>query len=280
MARISLATQATVTNPTNALKVVQAIFTEERMRKLSGDTLIFERETNLNKTKEKGDAVDHIIPLSLGGTNSDKNTRYISAEANQEKAKLETSLARKLASGEITGAEARKQVKNFINNNIDEFVPSSGSTETDSNTESTGESTGKIYKLTNEKTGKDTEIDLTFPEYPKMTGLTETDKALKSTYYSALSKIKTNAGKLYKAGQITAQEYNDILVKIKGNKSKSGSGKAKTKSKGGKITIKSSKYDIPKINIKFQSPTSTVKLKSVPKIKISKTDNRKYTIKA
>lgn len=157
-------------------------------------------------------------------------------------------------------------------------MPSSGSTETDSNTESTGESTGKIYKLTNEKTGKDTEIDMTFPVYPKLTGLTETDKELKADYYSALSKIKTNAGKLYDAGKITAQEYEDILVKIKGNKSKSG--KKSTKSKGGKITIKAPKYNIPKISVKFQETPSTIKLKSAPKIKVSSSNQRRYTIKA
>jgi len=262
MERISLATKATVTNPTNALKVIQAIFTEEKMRKLSGDTLIFERETNLNKTKEKGDAVDHIIPLSLGGDNSDKNKRYISAEANQEKAKLETSLARKLANNEITGKEARKQIKNFMDKYSADFTPT---TSTEATSETTTESTGKIYKITNKETGKDTEIDLTFPEYPKLTGLTEADKALKSSYYSALSKIKTNATKLYNDGQLKAEEYNDILTKVSTSKSKSGSGK--TKSKGGKITIaktpeaKVIKIKLPTIKLPQNTLKSNIKVK-------------------
>jgi len=48
-----------------------------------------------------------------------------------------------------------------------------------------------------------------------------------------------------------------------------------------KLTAKITKYESPKANIKFSSPrASKFKLKPSPKIKITKTDNRKYTIKA
>jgi len=57
-----------------------------------------------------------------------------------------------------------------------------------------------------------------------------------------------------------------------------GTGSKKSKKK---VAFKVTKYNIPKFNIKISSPTaSKFKLKSPPKIKISKTDNRKYTIKA
>jgi hypothetical protein len=84
------------------------------MRKLSGDTLVLERMQYLNQTPQKGDVVDHIVPLSLGGDNSVGNLRYISKEANDAKAKLETKLARQIKNGEISMQEARQQVADWV----------------------------------------------------------------------------------------------------------------------------------------------------------------------
>jgi hypothetical protein len=92
---------------------VKAIFTQERMRRISGNALIFERKTDLN-TKHNGMVVDHIVPLGLGGDNSAENTRYITPQANSAKAKLETELIKKLKAGTITKEEARRQVKAWV----------------------------------------------------------------------------------------------------------------------------------------------------------------------
>jgi len=110
-AKVKLAAQGIGVDPVNTIK---AIFTQERMRKISGDAMILERMNNLNLTPKKGDQRDHIIALSLGGDNSRKNLVYISAEANQAKGVLETKLARQLKNGEITKKEARKKVKVWV----------------------------------------------------------------------------------------------------------------------------------------------------------------------
>jgi hypothetical protein len=92
---------------------VKAIFTQERMRRISGNALILERKVDLN-TKHNGMVVDHIIPLGLGGDNSAENTRYITPQANSAKAKLETELIKKLKAGTIIKEEARRQVKAWV----------------------------------------------------------------------------------------------------------------------------------------------------------------------
>lgn len=113
MGKISLAAQGLTKDPKNTIK---AIFTEEVMRKITNDTLIFERKTNINPGKE-GYHVDHTIPLSLGGDNSPENLVVYEKEAKAKKDILEAKLWRQLDNGEITDKEARKQIQSFIDSN-------------------------------------------------------------------------------------------------------------------------------------------------------------------
>ena len=103
------------------------------------------------------------------------------------------------------------------------------------------------------------------------------DKKLKSSYKSAITKRINNIVKLYEDGQLSAIEANKLISELK---TQSGTGTKKTK-KAKKITFKvSSPKALPKINIKISSPVSKIKLKSAPKVKLSTSSNRKYTIKA
>jgi len=135
--KIYLATMGIGVDPENTIK---AIFTEERMRKISGNAMILERKEYLN-TAKNGLVVDHIIPLALGGDNSDKNLRWITNDANQAKATLETKLAKELKNGTITKEAARVQITDWIKKYgqgqpykstslLDSFIPKAYAAET------------------------------------------------------------------------------------------------------------------------------------------------------
>lgn len=101
-----------IKDPTNTL---EALFTDERLRKVNGDTAIFERQLGLDKQDlgNKDTQVDHKVALALGGSNNQNNLEIISAEDNAKKGVLETRLMRQVAAGEITKAEAQKQELNW-----------------------------------------------------------------------------------------------------------------------------------------------------------------------
>ena len=244
--KISLASKGIGVDPINTIK---AIFTEERMRKLSGDGMILERKQFLNKTPQQGDAVDHIIPLSLGGDNSEDNLRYISKEANIAKAKLETKLAKQLKEGTITKDIARKEILNWIEN----YDPTT------------------IYEYKDDN-NKSKIINLSPIKEPKFTGNTELDKKLISKYNSAITTQSNNIVKLYELGQITKEEAEkklQVLIKQKSTSSKKSSGK--------KIKIRAT----PKLKIKAIS-TKSIKPKKITfkklKIKSGITKAKVYKI--
>jgi hypothetical protein len=122
------------------------------------------------------------------------------------------------------------------------------------------------------------DVQIKIPEVPKYTGMTELDKQLKSKYTSALSTAKTNIGKLYLDGQLTAQEANDAIQSLT---SASGSGGKKVA--GLKPTFK--KYTIKKPKLaKFAKPKKTkvpklAKIKSLPKNKVKKLQAKMINIK-
>lgn len=235
--KIVLAAQGIGVDPENTIK---AIFTEERMRKISGNAMILERQQFLNTTKDKTDAVDHIIPLSLGGTNDPSNLRYISKEANAEKAKLESKLSKELSQGKITKEEARKQVQDWVSKY------DTGARKTDL----------KIQIKGSKKT-----IDTTFtPVQPNKTGNETIDKTAMSEYNSAIAKKARDIYQQYKlsasgeikpgeTGYMTAEMADSELKKLEEMKQ---STKTKTK-KPKKITIKKVSPKRRTINIKSQN---------------------------
>lgn len=108
--RVHLAAQGITKDPKN---VIKAIFTEERLRKIEGDAVILEREQYLNNLDDDNLQVDHIIPLGLGGDNSDSNLQVLEKDVKAKKDKLEKQLISQLQNGEITRKEAQKQIKAY-----------------------------------------------------------------------------------------------------------------------------------------------------------------------
>jgi len=229
--KVKLAAQGIGADPLNTIK---AIFTEERMRKISGNALILEREESLNKTPSEDDAVDHIIPLSLGGDNSKSNLRYISKEANREKAKLETKLARQLANKEITKSEARKQIKEWVDTYESGSTYTSADTSTDTEKSSTSESTptyeGGYIEYTVGESKKKVKKTISMP---KLTSNNELNKKIISDYKSDLTDYENYIMYQYESGAITEEKAGLELERIAyikkalSNVTKSGSGKAK-----------------------------------------------------
>ena len=96
---------------------INAIASGQPIRKIRGSTVILERQNDLGLL-DKGDKntqVDHVIALSLGGTNAKDNLQIISAADNIAKGHVETYLSKLLASGEITKKEAQQRDLNWRN---------------------------------------------------------------------------------------------------------------------------------------------------------------------
>lgn len=256
---------------------LNAIKTGQPIRKVRGDAVVVERLKGLD-TLDQGDQatqVDHIVAVSLGGTNDESNLQIISKQENQAKGVVDTYLANLLDKGLIKKVEAQERDLNWRNeiSNLPisekKKIETIMSKEPEPMKENVSETiltklSSKEYEpIYNEDTKTYSNVTIKIPEYPKLTGQTELDKKLKSKYSSALTTARNNITKLYLDGQITAKEAEEALIALNNKKSSTG----KSKSKGGKITI--AKTPEPKV-IKFKLPTiklPTNTLKSNIKIK-------------
>jgi len=102
-----------VKDPANTLR---ALFTPEHLRKVVGNATILERKDFLSLL-DKGNTstqVDHIIPLTLGGTNDMSNLRVISKEDNAKKAIVEEKLFKLLESGAIRKKDAQQMIREYV----------------------------------------------------------------------------------------------------------------------------------------------------------------------
>lgn len=110
--QVALYGKGLVTDPKNTL---EALLTSERLRKINGDTAIFERKKGLGSL-DNGDTatqVDHRLALALGGSNNPDNLQVLGATENALKGRVEVMLMKKVASGEITKAEAQERDRNW-----------------------------------------------------------------------------------------------------------------------------------------------------------------------
>lgn len=105
-----------ITDPKQTLK---ALFTEERLRDVVGPTgkgvVRLERQKFLSLLDkgDKGKVIDHIIPLTLGGTNDPSNLRIVPEGLNKEKAKEEIRLLNLIKQGKMTRKQAQTEIRKF-----------------------------------------------------------------------------------------------------------------------------------------------------------------------
>lgn len=276
----NLFTKSVTTDPKAAMN---ALLTGNPIRKISdGNIVVLERENDVG-SYDLGDTtsqVDHAIPLSLGGTNEVRNLQILSNEEHAIKTKTDMYLLDQVQSSQMSLKEAQEKAKNWRDTalSLPKDAQSQMIDEIDSESPDKQSDGSQVYKLVSD-TGNVTLVDLGTPiKQPEYTGFDAIDKKLKSSYKSAITKRINNIVKLYEDGQLSAKEANKLIGELNTQYS-SGTGTKKKSKK--KITFKvTSPKALPKITLKISSPVSSVKLKSAPKIKLSKTDNRKYTIKA
>jgi hypothetical protein len=255
--------KATITDP---LATIQAVIGGNPVRKVTGNAVILERKQGLGGLDEgdKITQVDHIIPLSLGGTNEQSNLQIITAQENMAKAKIEVQLGKQLASGQITKKQAQEKIKNWRDE-----IPNLPKTE---QIQLAQDLTPKqTYQIINPETGSVKTVDITTPiTYPELTGYYEIDKKLKSKYTSSITTRVNDIISLMEDGQITSQKANELISQLK-------------KTTGGKKVAKPTlpKRTIKKVTmVKFKQPkkTKVPKLKALKLNKIKKLKAKKINI--
>jgi len=262
--KIALAAQGMTKDPETTIK---AIFTQEELRKIRGNAVILKRQDFLNKEKDPNLQRDHIIPLGLGGDNSEENLKYVPKEWHEAKTKNDNRLIKELQSGKITRQEAQEQVKEWIEKNPHkEYVMEK-------------QVSDKSYDYTDDK-GKVKTIELVDITNPTLTGNTELDKKLVSKFNSAITAENKKIMKLFEMEKITGKEAEALLQKLIDLKAKvkksTSKGKAKklTKLTFPKITARSvsrAKLDLKmptikvadkkKLNLTLRNKTRTMRVK-------------------
>ena len=181
LGRASLYAKAAIKDPVqNAPNIAKGIFTSERARKLTGNTLILERKKGLSTMDggNKNAQVDHKIALAIGGDNAKGNFQYLSNEDNNKKGQYETKLMKQLADKKINRAEAIRLSKEYAAN------------------------------LATVKPGGDTAskpIDVTKGAIKSLGGKTSGTGTMSADYETALESYKKNEGKMSAAQKIRAE---------------------------------------------------------------------------
>ena len=98
-------------------QTINAVLAGNPIRKVAGGAVILERKQGLGAMDKgnKATQVDHIIALTLGGTNSKDNLQVLTNQENMIKGQIETRLYKLMKSGEITKEEAQRRDLNWRN---------------------------------------------------------------------------------------------------------------------------------------------------------------------
>lgn len=182
---------------------VKAFTTGQPLRKITGNAAIVERQNSLNKTGDSNLVVDHIIPLSIGGTNDESNLQVQTKEIAAKKDVLEKQLYEKLASGEISKKEAQQIMKEF-NDSQAKGTPFSQMDVTSPKPDTKSE---MQYTVINPDTGSVSTIDLS--KVLNMPASNEVEKAKRdNAMWALITKIQksdlTDNQKIQAFGQLGA----------------------------------------------------------------------------
>jgi hypothetical protein len=273
LSRIGLYATAAVDSPSATLN---AIVTGQPIRKISGKTVVLERQNGLAAI-DNGDVatqVDHKIALALGGTNDQNNLQILSATDNAAKGQVEVYLLGLLKSGKITTQEAQQRDLNWKNEIPNLSSVAQNKIVTAVNNAAVPSNPTLQYQIKDPVTGNRTNIDLTPITPPTYTGNDIIDKQLKSNYTSAINKQIKDIIAVQQDGQMSIAEASSMLDKL----SKVSTSLKKGK-KPPKVTFKATKFTTPKITL---AKGKSLKLPTIKfaKPKITKTTIKRYQIKA
>jgi len=296
----------------NPADTIRAILAGNPIRKVQGDAIVLEREIGLSNLDngDRATVVDHKIPLTLGGTNDPTNLQLISPKENSAKAQVEVYLSKLLISGKISKSEAQARMRNWKNEigNLSATQQSKILSEISSFTpvakDDLADQYGEIMNKREESSQldqvkemvKDTSVD-TFvgntyvyldngevktvdtsfePTKPNITGNELVDKKLISKYKGEITKKENIILTLYEKNQISADQAEDELAKLKQDRADIvASSNSKRLKKAG--TIKITKIKTPSPTIRFKTSTPILS-KRLPKIKVSKLYSPKLQI--
>ena len=258
---------AIIKSPTDT---IAAISSGNPLRKMRGDAVVLERQKGLGGLDfgDKSTQVDHIIPLSLGGSNNQSNLRNIPAGENKAKSYVEVYLLDLLESGKISKRQAQERVLNWQNElgNLPEGAQVAAMKAMNTPVEESQQTVPSAESMFTyfDTKGNEKTVDLNFwPEYPELTGSSQLDKKLISKYKGQVTQKKNDIIELYEQGQISAVEAEKMLNKLD-NSSKGASGKGK-KIKIARGKVSAAKFTPIKI-AKSKAPTGNIKIKGLPNI--------------
>lgn len=284
-------------------KTVKAVIDGQPIRKIVGDSVILERQNNLSvlDNGNKETVVDHVIPLSLGGTNDKSNLQYITANENIAKSKVEMQILKDLKAGKINEKEAQKRIKDWksqlntlpdeVNKEIlSEMVTRGGDKEAEDEDvsltmkrikEEGGTAVvGNYFIYRDAETNSSKKINIT-PDLspPKLTGQSTLDKKILSDYKSKISSRITDIRKLYENGYTSAQGANKEIEKLERLKKEvsnlTNKGKAAA-SKKKKLKFKPTKIKLKLADVSFEDiGRFNVKKLHIPKPNVSEADLEK-----
>jgi len=101
--------------PSDPLTAIKTLFTHEQLSDVRGGTAIMER---IVQGIDPNIRIDHIIPLEIGGDNSEDNLRAVTIEVWEKNTPVENYLGGLLNENKISEKEAKEAITAFKNGEL------------------------------------------------------------------------------------------------------------------------------------------------------------------